>query len=232
MNTESPKDAPLQITDANQNPAELEHLLIQHLRRLEDVEKGGNTLDAARVRLDIAEVASQLGRVGEAWTQARLAFDTFLDQESWQDAVEACEILYRTGHDSAITALINGVWLGVTYPIDPQTSIVMLHHLVDETPIETEGAAVAAAAAHYIAHLRAEDDERENLSFMTSQVLARVAKAQRNIEEPDMISMWMDMLGLNDPARLLPALGRMLDAVNGDNWWYDRDALRARLPVN
>ena len=31
---------------------------------------------------------------------------------------------------------------------------------------------------------------------------------------------------------LLSRLAAMLDAIVGDNWWFDRDALQDRLPVN
>jgi len=29
----------------------------------------------------------------------------------------------------------------------------------------------------------------------------------------------------------LPRLGMVIDVIVQDNWWIDRDALRARLPV-
>ena len=47
-----------------------------------------------------------------------------------------------------------------------------------------------------------------------------------------MIKMWIEILGLNDVKELLSRLSLMLDAITGNNWWIDRDALRARLPVN
>jgi hypothetical protein len=63
--------------------------------------------------------------------------------------------------------------------------------------------------------------------------VASVAKRHRGIEnDPDMIKMWIEILGLNDVKELLSRLSLMLDAITGNNWWVDRDALRARLPVN
>jgi hypothetical protein len=44
--------------------------------------------------------------------------------------------------------------------------------------------------------------------------------------------MWIEILGLNDIQELLSRLAAMLDAIVGDNWWVDRDALREKLPVN
>jgi hypothetical protein len=47
-----------------------------------------------------------------------------------------------------------------------------------------------------------------------------------------MIKMWIEILELNDVKELLSRLSVMLDTIVGDNWWVDRDALRAKLPVN
>jgi hypothetical protein len=88
-------------------------------------------------------------------------------------------------------------------------------------------------AANYIAELRTEGEEQESLTFFTRQILAGVAKRHRGIEDdPEMIKMWIEILGLNDVQELLSRLAAMLDAIVGDNWWVDRDALREKLPVN
>jgi hypothetical protein len=88
-------------------------------------------------------------------------------------------------------------------------------------------------AANYIAELRTEGDEQASLTFFTRQILAGVAKRHRGIEDdPEMIKMWIEILGLNDVQELLSRLAAMLDAIVGDNWWIDRDALREKLPVN
>ena len=92
--------------------------------------------------------------------------------------------------------------------------------------------AVAAMAANYIADVRTEGKEHESLIFFTQQMLAGVAKRHRGIEnDPEMINTWIEILELNDIPSLLERLATMLDAIVGDNWWIDRDALRASLPV-
>ena len=95
-----------------------------------------------------------------------------------------------------------------------------------------DGAAVAAMAANYIAELRSEGKDQESLTFFTRQILAGVAKRHRGIEDdPEMIKMWIEILGLNDVNELLARLAEILDTIVGDHWWYDRDALRERLPA-
>jgi hypothetical protein len=142
-------------------------------------------------------------------------------------------VLFQCDQEHSLAALGNGVWLAVTFPVPAQLTVAMLQHIVDETPDTSDGAAVAAMAAHYIAGLRTEGEERDSLTFFTNQLVASVARRHRGIEnDPDMIKMWIEILGLNDVKELLSRLSLILDAITGDNWWIDREALRARLPVN
>ncbi|MBI5463122.1 MAG: hypothetical protein HY941_13130 [Gammaproteobacteria bacterium] len=224
---------PILAMDEGQSQDELGALLEQYQRQRADLAADAPTLESLRVELDIAETLLGLHRNAEAWDTARAAVDQCVAAEAWQEAVEACDILYRTELDRSIVALGNGVWLAVTYPIKPQTSVALLHHIVDETPDKSDGGAVAAMAAHYLADLRTRDDEHQHasLTFLTTQVLAKVAKRHRGIEGQEMLNTWIEILQLNDPDELLPRLGKMLEAMVGGDWWYDRDALRARLPT-
>ena len=221
---------PLFAMDDQQSQEELAGLLKQHRRRLAELPAETPDLERIRVELDIAEALLGLQRMQEAWDIARGLVDRGVALEAWQEATEACDILYRTDLDKNIVALGNGVWLAVTYPIRPQTSVTLLHHIVDETPDKSDGGAVAAMAAHYLADLRTEGKEHDSLTFLTAQILARVAKRHRGIEGQEMLNTWIEILQLNDPNELLPRLGKMLEVMVDGDWWYDRDALRARLP--
>ncbi len=161
------------------------------------------------------------------------SFDVFVAAEAWQDAIETCDVLFQCEQPESLAALGNGVWLAITYPVPAALTVAMLQHIVDETPDESDGGAVAAMTAHYIAGLRTEGEEHDSLTFFTNQMVAGVAKRHRGIDnDPEMIRMWTEILGLNDVPELLSRLAVMLDAIVGDNWWIDRDALRARLPGN
>jgi hypothetical protein len=201
----------------------------QHLRELP---ADCNPIDRAKVNLDIATLLLGLNRTNEAWELGREVFDVFTKGECWGKATEACEIMYQADQELSIAALGQGVWLSVTYPVNPELTVNMLHHIVDETPDHSDGGAVAAAMAHYIADIRAEGKQRDNIMFLTAQKLAEVAKRHRGIEDEDGINLWMELLELNDPAELLPRLAKIIDIMVGPHWWIDRDALRARLPVN
>ena len=54
----------------------------------------------------------------------------------------------------SLAALGQGIWLAVTYPIDPELTIELLTHVVDDTPDDADGAAVAATAAMFVADMR------------------------------------------------------------------------------
>ncbi len=219
--------------DLAESRPSLQALLKEHEQHLQALPADCDPVERARVRLDIAETLLALQRRKESWDIARAAFDVFVGVEAWQDAIEACDVLFQCDQAHSLAALGNGVWLAVTFPVPANLTVAMLQHIVDETPDTSDGAAVAAMAAHYIAGLRTKGGERDSLTFFTNQMVAGVAKRHRGIEnDPGMIKMWIEILGLNDVKELLSRLALMLDAITGDNWWIDRDALRSRLPVN
>jgi len=218
--------------DLSESRPSLQALLQEHETRLQTLPADCAPVDRARVQLDIAETLLALLKKKESWDVGREIFDVFVAHQAWQDAIETCDVLFQCEQTESLAALGNGVWLAITYPVPAQLTVAMLQHIVDETPDDSDGAAVAAMSANYIADIRTEGEEHESLTFFTRQILAGVAKRHRNIEDPEMINTWIEILELNDIKELLSRLAAMLDAIVGDNWWIDRDALRASLPVN
>ncbi len=200
--------------------------------RLTQMSEDVHPVKRATALLDVAEPLLALQRNADAWRYAREAFSVFVDYEDWQRAVEAADVLYQTGEDGAIAALGQGIWLAVTYPVRAQSTVTLLNHVLDETPDDSDGAAVAAMAAHYIAGLRTQGEERKSLTFLTTQMISRVAKRQRGIEDQETLNVWLEMYELHDVPKLLKRLGTIVDVMVGDGWWFDREALRARLPVH
>jgi hypothetical protein len=226
---------PQGLTDAlrvNESRTAIEQQLQLHQQHLKELPADASPTDRAKVMLDIAEAYLALERNEQAWAIARETFDVFLQGAHWQEAVEACNILYQSEQPDSIVALGQGVWLAVTYPIKADTSVAMLSHIVDETPDDSDGAAVAAAVAHYIADLRTVGDKHESLVFLTTNLLGQVARRHSDVDSQEAMDLWIERLQLNDPAEFLPRLAKVIDVIVGDKWWFDRDELRAALPVN
>ena len=210
----------------------LEDQLKLHQQHVAELPETAGPVDRARARLDVAELLLALERKDDAWREARDIINTFLEAEAWQEAVETYNVLFQCEQPASLSALGQGVWLAVTFPIMPQTTIAMLNHIIDETPSDADGAAVAAITSHYIADIRAPEDKHESLTFLTAKILADVAKRHSNIETQEQMDMWRKKLELEDPQQFLPRLAQVIDVLVQDDWWFDRDAVREKLPVN
>ena len=184
------------------------------------------------------ELALQEGRLlvalergPAAWQSGRRCFDRFCDARLWAEAIEAARIMFQSGEQDALVALGHGVWLAVTFPVDPELSVALLQDIIEETPDDSDGAAVAAATAAYLVDLRSEGKEYDSLSFFTNQMLGTVARRHSGIEDQQAFDLWIERLELDDPACFLPRLRNVVDVLVQDNWWIDREAIQASLPV-
>jgi len=206
----------------------LEQHLAEKMLELNSV-KNVTPLAFARMQLDIAEILVALERKQEAWALARLAFNAALQHESWQDAVEACNVLYQCEQADSIAVLGMGVWLAVSFPVDPELTLAMLLHIVDETPNNSDGAALAAVTARYVIDLRAEDEHHASQGFLADNLIARVAERHSNVRDQAALNKWMDRLELRDPQVFLPRLSQVVDVIVGESWWFERDELRKKF---
>lgn len=210
----------------------LEKQLSLYQQHLAELPGSANEVDRAHLLLDIAETQLALEQKEDAWNTARETLDIFLHAEHWQEAVECCNVLFQTEQPASLAALGQGVWLAVTFPIQPDTTIAMLQHIVDETPADSDGAAVAAMTAHYIADIRSTEEKHHSLTFLTQNLLGQVAKRHSNVSTQAELDAWMDKLQLREPQEFLPRLATVIDVLVQDDWWFDRDELRNKLPIH
>lgn len=226
---------PINVISPDSSQAFIEAALHERQAKLLAMPADINPLTRADLQLETADIMLELNKPGmpeAAWGLAKEACLIYLDAKQWEPAVQACDTLYRTNLPAAITALGNGLWLAITYPIDTELSLLMLNNLVEDTPDKSDGAAVAATVAHYIADLRLTGEKRDSVIFLTTNLLSKVAERHSNVSDQGQLNFWMDKLGLNDPAVFLPRMSQVVEALVNDYWWYDRDVLRAELPVN
>jgi len=227
-----PESGILESSTDEESRAYLEEQLRNHQFELTQFSRDANPVDVAKVKLDVANVQLGLEQNENAWNEARAAFDVFIENEDWASAIEACDIMYQTEQPASILALIHGVWLSITYPVDPEYTIGMLSNIIDETPNDSDGAAVAAVTAHYIVDMRASDEKHDSLSFLTKNMITKVAQRHSNVKSQDALDFWMEKMDLQDPAKFLPKMSTVVDAIANSRWWIDRDAMRDKLPVN
>lgn len=221
-----------QLTGIETDPQSLEKQLSLYQQHLAELPASATDTDRANIQLDIAEALLALDRKEEAWSIAREALDVFLNAEQWQQAVESYNVLFQTEQPASLTALGQGVWLAVTFPIHADTTIAMLQHIIEETPADSDGAAIAAITAHYIADIRTSDDKHHSLTFLTQNLLGQVAKRHSNINTQAELDAWLEKLHLKEPGEFLPRLATVIDVLVEDEWWFDRDELRKKLPVH
>jgi len=216
-------------SDAKISDAALEAQLAKLQTQLIDFPNDDVSVTRTQIQLDITRTLVALGRGTEAWSFARPLVETCIMANQWEHAAEACELLSLAEQPGSLSALGQGIWLAVTYPVDPELSVALLQRIVDETPDESDGAAVAIATAAYIVSLRADDKKREELQFFVQQLLATVARRHSEVENQTEFDNWMEKLELNDPERFLPRLRNVVDVLVQDDWWFDHVALQSQI---
>jgi hypothetical protein len=199
-------------------------------QRLNALPAESGDIERAELQLKIGAILVDLERGEEAFDIARQAFDTFAQHQSWDGAVQACDVMFQADQADSLAALGQGVWLAVTFPINPELTVNMLSHIVDETPDDSDGGAVAAAVARYVVDIRTEGKHHDDLLFFTNNILGTVARRHSDVQSQEQFDYWVDKLELNDPAKFLPRLRNVIDVLVQENWWVDRDAIWASLP--
>jgi hypothetical protein len=198
-------------------------------QRLNSLPAESGDIERAELQLKIGAILVDLERGEEAFDIAKQAFDTFVRHQSWEGAVQACDVMFQADQADSLAALGQGVWLAVTFPINPELTVNMLSHIVDETPDDSDGGAVAAAVARYVVDLRTEGKRHDDLAFFTNNILGTVARRHSDVQSQEQFDYWVDKLELNDPAKFLPRLRNVVDVLVQENWWVDREAIWASL---
>ena len=229
--TEALPDAGARAAMEQAEQAERTVRLMALQRELRALSEGAHPLERARLQLETARTLAGLNRGEEAWLLGREATQVFLAERDWEHAVDGFDVLYQCDlQEKSLSALGQGLWLAVTFPVDPALTIAMLDHVVDDTPDDSDGAAVAAATAVYIADLRDDDGPEGNLGFFARQMLGKVARRHSEVETQLQFDAWMMRMELSDPGKFLVRLRNVVDVLVQQDWWFDRDAVRDDLP--
>lgn len=208
----------------------LEQELAKAQQELIELPAGYQPVQKAEIQNRIGEILIDLNLKEDAYDSAREAFDAFIAAKQWDAAVQSCNIMFLADQPYSLAALGQGVWLAVTFPIDAELTVAMLQHIIDETPADSDGAAVAAVTASYVVDLRADGKQRDNLLLFTNHMLGTVARRHGEVEKQEQFDYWLEKMELKDPAKFLPRLRNVVDVLVQEDWWIDRDAIWASLP--
>ncbi|MCI0505672.1 MAG: hypothetical protein L0Z73_06125 [Gammaproteobacteria bacterium] len=223
MDADSGEDAEISLDKIRQQ-------LAAALEELKALPEHAHPLQRIELQIKIAGSLVDLQRGGEAFAIAREAFDACAAHEYWEDAVKACNAMFLADQPESLAALGQGVWLSVTFPIDPELTVLMLNHIVDETPDDSDGAAIAAVTAKYVVDMRTQGKQHNDLSFYVNNLIATVARRHSKVESQAQFDYWFNKLELNESAKFLPRLRNVVDVLVQEDWWLDRDAIWAKLP--
>ncbi len=218
--------------DAKESTGMLKRLVADLRGQLAGLSPRAETLRRADLLLQLGRALVRLEQHADAWAAAREAFDLYLAEQAWEGAAQSCDILFLSDQPQSLAALGHGIWLAVTYPVDPELSVALLQRVVEETPPDADGAAVAAVTAYYLVDMRAREPQRDHLLLYANQVLATVARRHSSVDGQQNFNKWIEDMELNDPALFLPRLRNVVDVLVQDDWWFDREALQAALPVD
>ncbi|MGI9316182.1 MAG: hypothetical protein ACR2QW_02520 [bacterium] len=192
----------------------------------------GATEEAQRMLLnqELAVIQIDLDQGELAWNNAFPAFKMHLEKHQWEQAAAVCDTLFRSNQPDSLVALGHGLWLSITFPVDPTLTVAQLQHVINETPEDSDGAAVAAAVAAYIVDLRGDDNASDDATLAVGQMLNEVARRHGNAHNQEEFDQWFRRLELDQPNKLLVRMRNIIDVLVQDQWWIDRDSLQQLIP--
>ncbi len=175
--------------DVYANEGQLQTRLKYFEAQLTGLDKSTLVEEKIKILLEIGRIQVERYKGADAWENAFTAFNLAQKDELWELAVESCDVMFLSEGPDALVALGHALWLSVTFPIDPEITIAMLQHLIEESPEEADTRAVAATVAHYITSIRC--GANDELTFFTSQMLASVADKHSHIMDQSTFDLWL-----------------------------------------
>jgi hypothetical protein len=217
--------------DAQQPTALYEARIAELQEKIATLPAGYDPLEKAEMQVAIGALYNELDAGMDAYNIAREAFDTAIEADAWEVAAQACNVMFNAEQPESLAALGQGIWLAVTFPeVDPELTVALLQNVIDETPDDSDGAALAGATAKFIVDLRCQGKQHDDLSFFVNQMLGNVARRHSNVENQEQFKFWVERMELDNPDVFLPRMRSVINVLVGPDWWIDTDEIQARIP--
>jgi hypothetical protein len=196
------------------------------------IDQLGTSDNEQKAELDhqLAQILIELDQGKLAWRKAFPVLEFHLAKQEWEQATVVCGTLFRCNEPDSLAALGHALWLSITFPVNVTLTIAQLQHVINDTPSDSDGAAVAAAVASYVLDLRGSQNKSDDATLAVGQMMNEVARRHGNVDSQEDFDQWFRRLELDQPAKLLVRMRNIIDVLVQDQWWIDRDALQKLIP--
>ena len=106
--------------DVYANEEQLQSRLEYFEAQLAGLSEGSPVEDRIKNLLEIGRIQVERYKGSDAWEKAFTAFNLAQEDELWELAVEACDVMFLSEGPDALVALGHALWLGITFPISSQ----------------------------------------------------------------------------------------------------------------
>ncbi len=86
------------------DPAALQAQLNAISERLNEIESQGLNTEIYQLKLDTADIHILLDAKKQAWDIAKTIFDLCIEEQNWEKATEACDVMFRSEQEDALAA--------------------------------------------------------------------------------------------------------------------------------
>lgn len=178
----------------------------------------------------LANMAWAAGQQGDPARERELnlqALAALVSVTAWLDAMTVLGNLGSSDEPESLSFLSPAFWLASRVGAPLENSVALAAGLLQKTGPAADAALYVAAMAVRISFQRGVGHpKREEYQRFAFGMLAACAAAREIPQER--FKEWLESEGLNDPARLYPALDRALEAIVGeDGWLFDRELVKA-----
>ena len=177
----------------------------------------------------LANLAYWAGETGDRVQQFNLnlqAAKALGEAQAYVDLFTVLGNLGATAEESPQIYLAQALWLALRIQVPLPVLITRICNLYNQVPQGNAMEALLAATALLFCAQQQAHPQHVDLQETSLQMRLRAAAAQGvNVEDSEAFGAWWQQQQLNDPEVFVPSLQARLEALVGDGWLFERDAL-------
>ncbi|NJO78923.1 MAG: CHAT domain-containing protein [Cyanobacteria bacterium RM1_2_2] len=211
-----------QVIAAQGNIEQAMQLWQQSLQLYEQI---GDVRGKAVTLGNMATVAYRQGETQQALELFKQVAQALGEVRAYVDLVTVLNHLGATAEANALVYLAQAIWLCLRVQAPLADAIVLIRYMFNAVPQGVELEALLAAMACWLCNVRGEKHPQLAQLQEDSLKLLSIAAQTQGIETQADFEAWFAQEQLNDPAAFLPRLNQRLEAMIGDGWLFDPNAV-------